>query len=153
MSGTLVLALRLGMAVFLYAFLAWGLIAIWRDVKERGLALSERKIPTLHLTVEPANGESIRRAFLHGEVTLGRDPACDLCLNDDAVSARHARLSFHHGQWWAEDLGSTNGTRLNQTALSMPTVIASGDQIECGNTAIVLSIGAWNEISPTIRLS
>jgi len=152
MTGIIVLALRLGMAVFLYAFLAWGLLAIWRDVKERGLILSERKVPTLQLTVVIAHGAPTRRAFLHNEVTLGRDPACDLFLNDNAVSARHARFSYHHGQWWAEDLGSTNGTRLNQIDLTTPTVITSGDQVECGDTAIVVSIGAANEISPTIRL-
>jgi len=153
MSGTLVLALRLGLAVFLYAFLAWGLLAIWRDIKERGLILAERKVPTIQLTVESAQGAPLRRAFVHHEITIGRDPACDICLIDNAVSARHARFSFHHGQWWAEDLGSTNGTRLNQVELSTPTVIVTGDQIECGDTAIVVSIGMTNETSPTIRLT
>jgi pSer/pThr/pTyr-binding forkhead associated (FHA) protein len=153
MTGPLVLALRLGMAILLYAFLGWGLYAIWRDVKERGRGLSERKIPTLHLTVHNERGEPVRRAFVHSEITLGRDPACELLLLDDTVSARHARLSFHHGQWWAEDLGSTNGTLLNQAALTTPTVVTTGDQLECGDTAIIVSVGAWTETSPTVRLS
>ena len=152
MSGPLVLALRLGMAGFLYAFLAWGLFTIWRDVKERGNLLAERKIPTLNLIVQTHSGETTRRTFVQNEITLGRDPACELSLKDDAVSARHARMSFHHGQWWLEDLGSTNGTRLNQSMLATPTVITTGDQIECGQTAVIVSIGGQNETSPTLRL-
>jgi pSer/pThr/pTyr-binding forkhead associated (FHA) protein len=61
-------------------------------------------------------------------------------------------MNYHHGQWWAEDLGSTNGTLLNQAPLATPTVITTGDQIECGNTAIIISIGAAAETSPTMRL-
>jgi pSer/pThr/pTyr-binding forkhead associated (FHA) protein len=152
MSGLIVLLLRLGLAAFLYAFLGWALYTIWHDIKERGGFLASRKVPTLHLTIEPVTGTTIHRTFVQNEIILGRDPACELPLNDDAVSARHARLNYHHGQWWLEDLGSTNGTRLNQAALSTPTVITTGDQIECGHTAIIVSIGVSNETSPTLRL-
>ena len=153
MSATIVLALRLGMAVSLYAFLGWGLLTLWRELKERGGFLSGRKPHPLLLTIQTGAGETLRRSFTQNQVTLGRDPACELCLPDNAVSARHARLSFHHRQWWAEDLGSTNGTRLNQSALNIPTVLTSGDQIECGESVLIVSIGAGNETSPTIRLA
>lgn len=152
MSGTLVLALRLGMAVCLYAFLGWGLFTLWREIKDRGVTLAGRKPQTLLLVIQTDAGDTVRRVFTQNQITLGRDPSCELILNDDAISARHARLSFHHGQWWAEDLGSTNGTRLNQSALNMPTVLASGDQIECGRIVMIVSLGAGNETSPTIRL-
>jgi pSer/pThr/pTyr-binding forkhead associated (FHA) protein len=152
MSGTLVLVLRLGLALCLYAFLGWGLFTLWRDLQARGLNLAGRRVPSVNLTIQRGHGETTRRVFQLAEITLGRDPACDLPLDDDAISARHARLSYHHGQWWAEDLGSTNGTRLNQALLATPTVITSGDQIECGHTALVVSIGASAETSPTIRL-
>ncbi len=152
MSAPLVLILRLGIALSLYAFLGWGLYIIWRDVKERGFILAGRKTPPLDLTIHRSHEPATRRAFTQAEIILGRDPACDLSLNDDAVSARHARLSFHHGQWWAEDLDSTNGTRLNQTPLASPTVLTTGDQVECGHTALIVSIGAQDEPSPTIRL-
>ncbi len=152
MSGTLVLILRLGIALALYAFLGWALFTIWRDVRDRGFILSERKVPILTLAVHYDNHDVTQRAFTQTDITLGRDPACDLSINDDAVSARHARLRYHHGQWWAEDLGSTNGTRLNQSRLSAPTVLISGDQVECGHTALIVSIGGRNETSPTVRL-
>lgn len=153
MSATIVLALRLGMAICLYAFLGWGLYILWREMKERGGFLAGRKPHPLLLAIQTGTGVTLRRTFTQNEVTLGRDPACEIFLNDNAVSARHARLSFHHGQWWAEDLGSTNGTQLNQSALNVPTVLTSGDQIECGDSVLIVSIGAGNKPSPTIRLN
>ena len=152
MSGTLLLVLRLGMAVCLYAFLGWGLFTLWRDIKDRGIQFAGRTPQPLLLNIYTDTGDVSRRSFTQNQVTLGREPACEVCLEDDAVSARHARLSFHHGHWWVEDLSSTNGTRLNQFTLTVPTVLTSGDQIECGRCAIIVSIGAGNDTSPTLRL-
>jgi pSer/pThr/pTyr-binding forkhead associated (FHA) protein len=152
MSGVVVLALRLILAICLYAFLGWALVSLWRDLQMQGVGLSLRKAPPLSLTLQSAGTETSHRSFHQSDISIGRDPVCDVSLNDDAVSARHAHLSFHHGQWWAEDLGSTNGTRLNQSPLATPTVLTTGDQIECGHTAIIVSIGAATDPSPTIRL-
>ena len=72
---------------------------------------------------------------------LGRDPVCDFQIKNETVSARHARLSYHHKQWWIEDLNSTNGTFLNEEPLYTATVIVSGDEIRCGQVDILVSIG------------
>ena len=45
------------------------------------------------------------------EVTIGRDPNCEVFLNDRTVSRRHAHLSIQGGRAIIEDLGSLNGTR------------------------------------------
>jgi pSer/pThr/pTyr-binding forkhead associated (FHA) protein len=152
MSGILVLILRLGLAACLYAFLGWALFHLWKDLRTQGLSLAGRKAPVLSLTIQRAGGETTHRAFQQSDISIGRDSACDIPLNDDAISVRHVHLSYHHGQWWVEDLGSTNGTRLNQAPLSTPTVITTGDQVECGHTAIIISIGATATPSPTLRL-
>jgi len=152
MSGIIVLALRLILAACLYAFLGWALSHLWKDLHAQGINLAGRKAPALSLTLQRTGEEATRRAFQQSDISIGRDPACDIPLNDDAISARHVHLSFHHGQWWAEDLGSTNGTRLNQSPLATPTVIITGDQIECGHTAIIVSIGATADPSPTLHL-
>lgn len=152
MSGVIVLALRLALAACLYAFLGWALFSLWRDLQTRGVSLAGRKAPSLNLSILGEGGENTaRRAFQQTEIMVGRDPACDVLLDDDAISARHIHLSHHHGQWWVEDLGSTNGTRLNQAPLTTPTVITTGDQIECGHTALIVSIGAATDPSPTMR--
>ena len=152
MSGVIVLALRLALAACLYAFLGWALFSLWRDLQTRSVSLAGRKAPSLSLTLQRKGRETIRRAFQQTEIMVGRDPACDVLLDDDAISARHVHLSHHHGQWWVEDLGSTNGTRLNQSPLATPTVLTTGDQIECGHTALIVSIGAATDPSPTARL-
>jgi pSer/pThr/pTyr-binding forkhead associated (FHA) protein len=71
---------------------------------------------------------------------------------DDTASARHAQLSYHHLQWWLEDLASTNGTILNDTPITMPTVITSGDEIRCGETHMTITLSENVIIEPTLRL-
>jgi len=75
----------------------------------------------------------------------------DLAIMDEALSAQHARISHHHGQWWLEDLNSTNGTFLNESKLSTPAVIITGDQFKCGNTLFVVHIEIEGEKSPTVK--
>ena len=48
-----------------------------------------------------------------GENLIGRDPSSDVLLNDGTVSRRHARILIEDNAAYLEDLGSTNGTRLN----------------------------------------
>ena len=81
-------------------------------------------------------------------MTIGRDPACECPVDDEAVSARHARLSYHHNQWWLEDLDSTNGTLLNQEKLAIPTVVISGDEFRCGGTRFTISLASDILVSP-----
>jgi pSer/pThr/pTyr-binding forkhead associated (FHA) protein len=58
-------------------------------------------------------GSSTPPARVHGEATLGRLPECEITLNDPSVSRRHARLFSEDGAWRIEDLGSTNGVKVN----------------------------------------
>jgi len=152
MSGPILLALRLLLAFSLYAFLGWAFASLWRDIKQQGMLLASRKVPPIVLTI--AIGESIPQAchFILPEVTIGRDPACECPVDDEAISARHARLSFHHNQWWLEDLNSTNGTLLNQEKLITPTVVISDDEFNCGETRFVISLAGDTRMSPTKRI-
>jgi len=142
MSGVIVLALRILLAGALYAFLGWAFWTIWQDLKRTGLKSATQKVRLLQLEVQINNSLVTHRSFSKPEVTLGRDPACDIPVNDEAVSARHARLSYHHGQWWIEDLASTNGTILNQEKLTTATVLTNGDEIKCGNARLAVNLGS-----------
>jgi pSer/pThr/pTyr-binding forkhead associated (FHA) protein len=142
MSAPVILILRFLLAASLYAFLILVLVTLWRENKILGTSLASRKAPPISIQFNtPALGR-IKKNFNQPEILLGRDSHCDLPLSDETVSVRHARLSFHHGQWWLEDLDSTNGTRLNKENLSIPTVVIGGDKIECGNVLLTLDIGA-----------
>jgi len=153
MSAPFVLALRVLLAMSLYAFLGWSLLTIWRELRSQGTILAARKIPGINLNIQINDQPAIQRYFTQSEILLGRDTHCDIPLQDDTVSVRHARLSHHHGQWWLEDLGSTNGTRLNNDKVSIPTVVINGDQIECGKASINIRLGVDANNPPTQRIS
>lgn len=152
MSGPIVLTLRLLMAVALYGFLSFALITLWRDFHGQTRELAGRQPPRISLTVQTGNSMTRLQHFNQSEITLGRSPSCDIPLPDETVSARHAQLTFHHGQWWVEDQGSMNGTRLNDTLIFMPTVLTTGDEIECGKTRLTVNLPSDAFVSPTQRL-
>jgi pSer/pThr/pTyr-binding forkhead associated (FHA) protein len=147
MSGPLVLALRALLAISLYVFLAWAFLSLWRDIKQQGGIVSGRKIPPINLTITSGEASIQGRTYTQPEVTIGRDPACECPVEDDAISSHHARLSFHHNQWWLEDLNSTNGVLLNREKLAMPTVIMSGDEFDCGETHFAIGLPGENLVS------
>lgn len=153
MSGTVVLALRILTALALYSFLGWMLVFLYREVQRQGVVLTNRRVPGINILVKPLSGFETLRHFNQSEVTIGRDPGCDIPLTDDTISARHALLTYHHNQWWLEDLASTNGTRLNGLRISIPTVITSGDEIRCGGFALLISLSENIIIEPTQRLN
>jgi pSer/pThr/pTyr-binding forkhead associated (FHA) protein len=153
MSGPVVLALRALLAVSLYAFLGWAFLSLWRDIRQQAALLSARKAPPISLTT--TRGDQLPRTqhFTQSEVTIGRDPACESPVEDDAVSSRHARLTYHHAQWWLEDLNSTNGTLLNHEKLAMPTVVISGDIFVCGETRFTITLAGDNLITSEKKIS
>jgi pSer/pThr/pTyr-binding forkhead associated (FHA) protein len=71
-------------------------------------------------------------------VVIGRGSDCQIRLDDDYSSTRHARLFLSEGQWWVEDLGSTNGTYLDKTKVGAPTPVPLGVPIRIGRTSLEL---------------
>ncbi|MFL6055056.1 MAG: FHA domain-containing protein [Actinoallomurus sp.] len=72
------------------------------------------------------------------EITMGRSNDVTLPLGDDYCSGRHARLFSQNGQWFVEDLGSTNGTYLGRAKVSRPEPVPVGVPIRIGKTVIEL---------------
>jgi pSer/pThr/pTyr-binding forkhead associated (FHA) protein len=140
MSGPVVLGLRLLLTISLYVFLVVIFIYLWRDVRQQAVLISTRKTPPIGLIISTGAEPDQVRHFNNPVVTIGRDSACECRLADPSISGRHARLSFHHNQWWLEDLGSTNGTILNQEKLTTPTVLVSSDIFLCGSSKFRVSI-------------
>jgi pSer/pThr/pTyr-binding forkhead associated (FHA) protein len=149
MTATLVLILRLLLAVVLYTFLGWALWTLLQEFKQQGDKLAVQKKPAITLSIKIERGKENVRRFLQPEIMIGRDPSCDLTIVDEALSAHHARLAHHHGQWWLEDLNSTNGTLLNHEKLTTAAVVITGDQFKCGNTVFGIQIEDSDGLSPT----
>jgi hypothetical protein len=139
MIGIILLVLRLLMVLALYTFIGWAFLLIWGDIRQQGDLLLKHQIPSIKL-MRQDQGDPRSYSGTLPEIIVGRDPACDFVLDDPTVSARHARLSHHHIQWWIEDLGSTNGTFLNQVRVTTPLVIISDDELCFGQIKVLISI-------------
>ena len=72
------------------------------------------------------------------QITLGRAPDSTIVIDDDYASSRHARIYESEGAWVAEDLGSTNGTWIDRTRLTTPTVLPIGAPLRVGRTTLVI---------------
>ena len=68
------------------------------------------------------------------EYILGRDPSCDILLDSPGVSRRHARLTQEGDGYVLEDLGSSNGTFVNDERLAAPRRLKSGDEVKLGQS-------------------
>lgn len=88
------------------------------------------------LVVHATSGAPWRLPLNGDEITLGRGEGASVSLGDPYTSDRHASLYREGGEWLVVDLGSTNGTFLNQVKVTGPTPIAAGDQLGLGRTVI-----------------
>ncbi len=90
----------------------------------------------LVVTAGPLAGTSVRLA--ENPLTIGRANDCTLVLDDDYASGHHARLFPRDGQWYVEDLRSTNGTYLDRQKVASPTPAPVGVPIRIGKTVVEL---------------
>ena len=86
-----------------------------------------------------ADGAKPRPVRLEGNTVIGRAIGCELRLDDTFVSQQHARIFAKNGSWYVEDLGSTNGTFVNEQRLAAPAMLTSGDRIRVGTTVLELT--------------
>ena len=103
--------------------------------------------PTEERAIELADDTSEVR-----EIRIGRRPDLELPLPYPALSGLHARLIRTDGRWQIEDLGSTNGTRIDGERLAprQPRPIAPGAQIKLGQITVVFD-GTVGEVAGAER--
>ncbi len=90
------------------------------------------------LAIIDERGGKVRSMSLDGTLQIGRADACQIKLPDTYVSSFHARIYRHDGGWYVEDLGSTNGTYLNQKRVTSPAELRAGDRVKIGKTTLEL---------------
>jgi hypothetical protein len=106
-----------------------------RTAQPRPRPARRGKVPTKLLVLDE-KGRKIGSHRLGGTIQIGRAPSCQIKLSDNYISQLHAKISDRNGSWVVEDLGSTNGTYLNQRKVTVPTEISPGDRIRVGKTTI-----------------
>lgn len=87
---------------------------------------------------------------VEGEMTIGRAEGTDICLNDEHVSRRHARLLEKDRVVWLQDLNSANGTTINGTPLRGGARLFHGDVVGFDRQEYQL-IGRGGELTPVLQ--
>ncbi len=152
MPDQLLNLLKIFLLVLVYLFFLRVLRAVWAElqgpkaveapVRQRKEKATKRPRarhaqPQLRILAPP---EVKGRAFpLSDELTVGRAAGCQVTLDDTFASQLHARVFTRDGQWYVEDLGSTNGTYLNRRKVAGPMVMQRGDKLQIGQTVLELS--------------
>lgn len=160
-------ALKFGFLAVLYLFLLWVSRSALRDLRGRGVptpgahgggpaaipgdATGLHSASTLgpadlisrapRLVVERALGHDSGMIYdLDGDVVLGRGDAAEIRLQDPFASSRHARVYEQGRILVVEDLGSTNGTYLNEELLDGPRPLHPGDRVRIGDSEFTFEV-------------
>ncbi len=154
--------LRLGYLVLLWVFVLSAIGVLRRDLygtkitprrgkrsesgkasgAPSGAAAPEQSRPTssatgrLAVTAGPLRGTTV--PLTSSSILLGRAPSCTLVLDDDYSSSRHARIFPQDGGWFVEDLGSTNGTYVDDQRISQVTPLGPGTRVRIGQSVVEL---------------
>jgi len=153
-------ALKFGFVAVLFLFLLWVARSSMKDLRrvpgqaprsqwvddpvkgsyaseETGLhsAVSPKLGSEPRLIVERAPGHTAGMEYdLDQGAVLGRGEQAEIRLEDPFASSRHARVIPQGGVMVIEDLGSTNGTYLNEEVLGGPTPLHPGDRVRIGDS-------------------
>jgi len=104
--------------------------------RRSGRASRRSKVKGTRLVVIEGPLEGAEIPLEGAQITLGRAPDSTIVIDDDYASSRHARIYESEGAWVVEDLGSTNGTWIDRTRLTTPTVLPVGAPLRVGRTTL-----------------
>jgi diguanylate cyclase (GGDEF)-like protein len=101
------------------------------------------------LTVRSPNTKPTDHSLKNGKNTLGRKGDNDIVIIDESASRLHAEIEVRDDRVVILDLGSTNGTFVNQKRLTEPQPLRSGDQIRIGYHLATLVKNGFESPIPT----
>jgi pSer/pThr/pTyr-binding forkhead associated (FHA) protein len=107
---------------------------------ECGAKLHFMGMPPAYLVNMSAGGESKRHPISSRVSYIGREEVNQVILPNEAISKKHAKLTFADGKFYIEDLSSSNGTFLNGTRVHTRTVLRNGDLIRLGAVIVKFEI-------------
>lgn len=98
---------------------------------------SKLEAPSLRLMNGPDEGKRYELAEEASEITIGRSPECDVCIDDHNASRRHCLIKRNWHGFTAQDLGSKNGVLLNGKQIEGAQLIKDGDELQIGGIKMV----------------
>jgi hypothetical protein len=152
-------ALKFGFLAVLYLFVLWVARSARRDLRRgEGALAAERGAQSpiaadatgLHSASAPVGADLVVvRAPGHesgmiydvdGDLVMGRGDRAEIRLEDPFASSRHARIYEQGNIVVIEDLGSTNGTYLNEELLQSPRPLHPGDRVRIGDSEFTFEV-------------
>jgi FHA domain len=160
-------ALKFGFLAVLYLFVLWVARSARRDLRRGDAALSVERgavVPappadatglysasstagadvahrSPQLVVARAPGHEEGMIYdVDGDLVLGRGDRAEIRLEDPFASSRHARIFLQGNAVVIEDLGSTNGTYLNEEVLQTPRPLHPGDRVRIGDSEFTFEV-------------
>jgi predicted component of type VI protein secretion system len=124
--------LRILIALALYAFVGVILLVLLREQRP-----AQASAPSA-ASIARLGADSTRYTLArNGPTWIGRDPNCAIRINNEFVSARHARVEWQADKraWWIDDNASRNGTRVNSQPV-MRCELRAGDIIIIGGVEL-----------------
>ena len=127
--------LRYVFLILIYIFLYRVTVTIMKDISS-----TEEDRAAGWLSVVKSNykglseGEKIR---LTTPFQIGKKNNNDLVIINEYISHNHVIIYSRNKEIWIEDLGSTNGTLLNENPLKIPMVLKDNDRIDIGGSVIM----------------
>ena len=135
----LLFILRLISALLLLAFLgliAWLMLKDLQLIAEKPVGAQQSSGSLVVAFSESKSPPEGTRYSLLPLTTLGRSLGNTVIIDDEYSSNEHALITWLDKQWWLEDLGSSNGTLVNDLPINKATVITNGDLITIGETQL-----------------
>ncbi len=106
-------------------------------IEEPAVAPKQRQANKAFLNVIRSRADLGVHVYIHGPTFLGRDPTCTIQLHDFGVSRKHAVITPDgSGNFILQDLGSTNGTRVDGAPVAGKRLLKDGEKIFVGDTVL-----------------
>lgn len=144
MSALIIFLFKIAMLAALFGFLYQVMRLAMQDLGQRGQKV-DRVIDKIDetqefeikpdLIVQKSISWPEGKIFhIIGGLTIGRSQNSDIVLEDNFVSSAHARIYRLGGDFFIEDLGSTNGTYLNDMRIEQPMTLKDGYLLTVGDS-------------------
>ncbi len=159
-SDSLLLVLRICLLALVYLTFLRVLRAVWAELRAEHRVAAAASAIAVPAAVTGSSGvspgaevdERVRARIvvvapasaagsvfeIQGEAIIGRAPGCEVVIDDARVSKLHARVVCRRGRWVVEDLGSTNGTLLNDRVVATAVGIGPGDRVQVADHVLEL---------------
>ena len=150
MSPFVLSVLKYALLVLLYFFVFRAIRSVASDLRGRpdraraeqrpaaAPAPSRNRRSPSSVLVHAGEGAKPSTVRLNGSTDVGRAAGCSITVDDTYVSQHHARFFQRDGAWYVEDLGSTNGTFVNDRKVERTSEVHSGDVVKIGKTLLEL---------------